>query len=312
MIPATNPGFVHDALIYESDDELLTSMVPFLRAGLAAGDRTMVICARRNAALFSEALGADPRLGFMARSDVYQRLPMAITATRDLVERQLAGGASQLRVVGDVEVNERWGEWARFESVVNRALAPYPMWAVCMYDRRRLPAESVASAERTHPTLVGVGTRRRSRRYVDPARYLRRTAVDGPEPIEATSPVLSVDDPADLFLLRERLHVALSAAALPAEAVHQYVFAISEVTTNALVHGAAPVRVRLWSDEGDQWLCAITDHGVGFDDPFAGYLPAGFRSSGRGMGLWLARQFCDRVTTTRTRDGFTVRLMVGP
>jgi anti-sigma regulatory factor (Ser/Thr protein kinase) len=303
---------LHAALIYDADSEMLAAMVPFLREGLAAGDRTMVFCNGRNAALLSDALGADPRLGFLMRTNASQRLPRAIAGARDLVERELAAGVGRLRVVGDVDVLARARDWTRFEAVVNRALAPYPMWMVCMYDRRRLSAELIAAAELVHPTLVGVGTRRSSRRFVDPAKFLRRTAVDGPEPIEATRPVLVVDDPVDLYLLRARLHTALREAALSAEAVHQFVFAISEVTTNALLHGSAPVRVRLWSDGADRWLCAVSDRGRGFDDPFAGYLPAGYRTDARGMGLWLARQFCDQVTMTTTPGGFTVRLSIGP
>jgi anti-sigma regulatory factor (Ser/Thr protein kinase) len=42
-------------------------------------------------------------------------------------------------------------------------------------------------------------------------------------------------------------------------------------------------------------------------DPLAGYMPPGDRPEG-GMGLWLARQLCDRVEVLATDDPTVVRM----
>jgi hypothetical protein len=60
----------------------------------------------------------------------------------------------------------------------------------------------------------------------------------------------------------------------------------------------------------DRSVCAVTDHGDGFDDPLAGFFLTrlGERGSG-GLGLWLARHGCDHLTHDRENGIFTVRLV---
>jgi hypothetical protein len=61
----------------------------------------------------------------------------------------------------------------------------------------------------------------------------------------------------------------------------------------------------------DRSVCAVTDHGDGFDDPLAGFFLTrlGERGSGGGLGLWLARHGCDHLTHDREDGIFTVRLV---
>jgi anti-sigma regulatory factor (Ser/Thr protein kinase) len=304
-------GLVHDALLFGSEDELVSAMVPFVRGGLKQGDRTMVVATDRTAAVLSDALHADPRVTYVPHGVMYRRAPATIAAYRDLIEREMSAGARQVRIVAEVGPVMEPAAWARFEAIANRAFGGYPLWSVCMYDRRRLPSDVVATAELTHPYLVAAGERVPSPRFVDPATFLRGVRPT-PDPVESTVAPFLADDPVDLYLLRQELHAILAGSPLAAEAVHRFVFAISEVVTNAVVHGRRPIRVRLWSGSDGRSVCAVTDHGGGFDDPFAGYLPAGYKAGTRGMGLWLARQFCDDVTMSLSLGGFTVRLLVVP
>jgi anti-sigma regulatory factor (Ser/Thr protein kinase) len=122
--------------------------------------------------------------------------------------------------------------------------------------------------------------------------------------------VLEVDRLTDLWLLRRQLHPALAGSVLTSETISEFVFAVSEVATNALRHGRPPVLVRAWVTPS-RVLCAVTDQGAGIDDPFAGYLPAHSDPAQGGRGLWLARRLCDHVTLRRTSAGFTVRLATG-
>ena len=79
--------------------------------------------------------------------------------------------------------------------------------------------------------------------------------------------------------------------------------------TNAVVHGAAPVTVRAWPDEGRMHV-TVTDTGPGPDDPFVGLLHRPGPESIGGHGLWFAHQLCHQVTMARHASGFTVRLTV--
>jgi anti-sigma regulatory factor (Ser/Thr protein kinase) len=309
----TRDQYIYDALLYGSDEELLGDAVPFLRAGLDAGETVTVICTERPAALLRAALGGDPRVRFLSGSEVYGRTPQAILAFRQLLEQEVAAGARRVRVVGQVGFGDHPADWSqgmRYEAIINRALAPYPVWGVCLYDTRRLPAEVVAAAALTHPFLRTAGSRTVNPRYLDPVEFLRRFADRGADPLEATAPTLEVDNLSDLRHLRDQLHAVLAGSALGSETTGEFVFAVSEVATNAVRYGHPPIRVRLWS-ASRRLLCTVTDHGPGIDDPFAGYVRAHRDPARGGLGLWLARRLCDHVTLRRTPEGFTVRLATG-
>ncbi len=308
---AAGSRFIHDALVYGTDAELVAVVVPLLRAGLAAGEWVVIVCAGTTANLLCGRLDGDSRVERLPPRETYARAAKAIAAYGRVVEQALAAGAPRVRLVGEVDAGldrHGWTEWCRFEAASNVALRRYPLWSVCLYDTRRLPAPVVDAVGQTHPHLMTAAARTRSDRYVPPADLLRRTDPAGPDPLEATAPVLAVEEPGDLSRLRTDLLAALAWAGRTGPVAQDFVFAVSEVTTNALRHGSPPVRVRLWST-ADRSVCAVTDAGPGFDDPLAGYAPAhGTDLSHGGMGLWLARQLCDHVSMARTADGFTVRL----
>jgi anti-sigma regulatory factor (Ser/Thr protein kinase) len=102
----------------------------------------------------------------------------------------------------------------------------------------------------------------------------------------------------------------LAGSALASETISEFVFTANEAATNALRHGRPPVGVRAWVTPS-RVLCAVTDHGSGIDDLFAGYMPAHSDPARGGLGLWLARRLCDHVTLRRAAEGFTVRLATG-
>jgi anti-sigma regulatory factor (Ser/Thr protein kinase) len=311
----TSTNYGHDALFYESDEELLSTAVPFLREGLESGETAVLVCSRAHTALLTDALGEHPSLGSVPRPEVYHRPAKAIAAYQQLTQRHVEAGARRVRLVGELDfgaTRSEWAEWMRFEAVVNHALAPYKLWACCMYHTRELPDEVLAAAELTHPNLMSAESRAPSRRYLEPAEFMRRSASAKPEHTEATEPLFVIDELADLAGLRRRIHrVALAESALPASTVQEFVAAVSEVATNAIMHGAPPVLVRFWCSTSEL-VCTVTDHGLGFDDPFAGYLPATTGAgTRRGLGLWLARNFCDHLDIFPSEDGFTVRLATG-
>ena len=139
-------GYIHDALLYDSVDELTGTAVPFLLEGLAAGEAAVIAAGARTAGVLAEAVDGDPRVHVLERSDVYRtRTPAAITAFRRLAERCVAEGIGRIRVVGEVDFGptERdWLEWQRYEAVINVALADWPLWGLCVFDTQRLPSRS--------------------------------------------------------------------------------------------------------------------------------------------------------------------------
>ena len=309
--PGSAGGYIHDAMLYDSVDELTAAAVPFLLQGLAAGDAAVIATGARTASVLTEALDEDPRVHVLGRSDVYRaRTPTAITGFRRLAERCSAEGFGRVRVVGEVDFGrtERdWLEWQRYEAVINVALAAWPLWGLCVFDTQRLPELVLTSTLRTHPNLVTPEARGSNPLFGDPARYLGSLPVP-PEPLENTPPRLVARDISDFIGLRHAVAAELATADAPREVREDFLIAVDETISDAVRHGHAPVDVALWISS-DRLVSTITDGGRGWRDPFAGYLPPhGDDLSRGGMGLWLARQLCDHLDITHHGEGVTVRL----
>ena len=128
-----------------------------------------------------------------------------------------------------------------------------------------------------------------------------------PSPVESTSPVLEILDPLPV-IARRATRDMLAGTALDHEAGEGLVGAVSEVVTNAGLHGEPPVHVRGWATE-HEIVITVTDSGDGPSDPEVGLRPA-LRDPGMGgFGLWLAHQMCSDVTMGCHQAGFTVRLV---
>jgi anti-sigma regulatory factor (Ser/Thr protein kinase) len=303
-------GFRHEALVYSSADELTEVAASFLREGLDAGDVAVIAVGRDTTGPLREALGGDPRVMVLERGSLYRpRTPSAITTFRRLAAEQAPPG-QRVRVVGEVDFGATAAdrqEWQRYESVINEAFAPLPLWGLCVFDATRSPSAVLDIARQTHPYLRTSAGSVPNPEHVDPAEYL--TALPVPdEPLERTSPLLADDDVLDPIGLRQALRGRLAAVDGPADVVEDFLLAVDEMVSNAVRHGRPPVGVRLWAAVGTL-VCTVRDAGRGWDAPFAGYGPAhGDDLAAGGMGLWLARQLCDHVAIRRDEQGVGVRL----
>jgi len=311
--PAHPPasGYPHDALLYDSPDQLVDAAVPFLLDGLAAGDAAAIAAGAAVTRVLCEALDGDPRVAVLDRSEVYStRTATAITTYRKLGEQRTATPGSRVRVVGEIDygLSERdWLEWQRYEAVINEALVGWPLYGLCVFDTARVPETVLDSAVRTHQHLLTAGGRQVSPHFEDPADYLRSLPVPT-EPLQDTAPRLWAKDVADFIGLRHAVAAELATVAAPRDLIEDFLLAVDEMTSNAVRHGQPPVSLRLWIGN-DRIVCVIGDGGPGWDDPFAGYGPAhGDDLSRGGMGLWLARQLCDHVDIDLGDHGVRVRL----
>jgi anti-sigma regulatory factor (Ser/Thr protein kinase) len=295
-----------------SERELLDVALPFLEAGLRAGDLVALTCPPETVSLLSRELGkranaveSDPRMSLLGA-----RAPDALTMCRRYLERAMASGSGRLRFLAEVDFGDDpadWREGQRFESVYNRLLGEAPVSAVCLYDRRRLPATVVDSAAATHPVLVRGATRTASPAFQDPGIYIPSLPLPR-LPVEDGEPIFAVDDARTLAGLRHQLGAVIASLVRDRDQQEDLHLAASEIAANAFRHGVRPVSARVWAD-GDRVICVISDRGTSYDDPLSGFTPAHGPDLGQGgMGLWLARKLWDHVDVLPTSDGLSVRL----
>lgn len=308
---AGHVGYYHEAFCYDSDDQLLTLVLPFLLGGVEAGEPTVVSFGERTAALVRSALPADAGVEFLSGGAIYARPTSAIRSYRQLLAGHVARGVGQIRIIGELHAaafGPTWDWWARYESAINHAYDDFPLWSICAYDRRIAPAPVLDDVLRTHPRIATPdGRHLPNEAYVEPVAYLTEPRPVRPDPIQRKPPLVEFAEPT-AALARAAVHRA-DDGRLPADDVEDLVVAVSETVTNALRHGRPPVRLRLWAG-ADRIVVSVSDGGPGPKDPFAGLLPAGTGEQG-GLGLWIAHQSCNHVCMHRGPDGFTIRLTAG-
>ncbi|MDP9795674.1 anti-sigma regulatory factor (Ser/Thr protein kinase) [Catenuloplanes nepalensis] len=305
---AGHRGFFHEAAFHSSPTELLAIVLPFLLAGVAAGEPTVVVFGDERAALIRDALPADAKVAFLPAATLYSRPASSIRTFRSMLARHFGAGAGQIRVAGEVPSSTfgpAWESWARYESAINHALDDFPLWSMCVYDRLRTPAHVLADVTRTHPHAAAPGGHHLAHpAYLPPASFLpmARARPHTGEPLPAPHTELHDPSPAEA----RRAVRAADGGRLPADTLDDLAVAVSETVTNAHRHGTPPIVVRVWALP-DRTTVSVTDAGRGPADPFAGLLPAGDGARG-GLGLWVTHQCCDAVTERHGPDGYTVTM----
>ena len=193
-------------------------------------------------------------------------------------------------------------EVIRHEALVNLALAGAPASVLCGYGTR-LPAATLASAERVHPLLATRGQWRPSRPYT-PA-VLIPPECDQPLDLPpAAAAVLAYRE--DQAAVRRFAAEQAGLAGLPGDRVIDLVIAIGEVAGNTLVHTRGPGTLAAWTT-GSEFVCQLHDSGE-IADPLAGSRRPDPAAPGGGRGLWVVHQLCDLVETRSGPAGTTTRL----
>lgn len=300
-------SLAHQALIYSSTDEFVATLAPFVREGWERGDRVFAATKVENFSALREELGADADEIEFHESAEWYRQPYRTLAEYERYVGEHANGRA-VRVIGEPVWDDlapvSIGEWARYESVINHALADANTWIICPYDASALPAEIVEHAAATHPELIREGAVCRSEGFVDPDSYSaeldRRQSAERPGDADA----LTLSD-GDYGALRWFLQSAAERAGIGPDRVCSVVLAAHELATNAVKYGRSPARVHVWRTAGEL-VCEIEDAGTGPGSSLVGFAaPGGDATSGRGV--WLARQLCDSLSLADGESGFAVR-----
>jgi anti-sigma regulatory factor (Ser/Thr protein kinase) len=301
------PGFHHEAFFYADPDEFLAGAVPFVQAGLEAGEAILIALPSANRERLGTALGGDgDRVLFAEMEDLGRNPARIIPAWRDFLDEHDGDGCGA-RGIGEPIWPGRSAaeldECERHESLLNLAFAGGRPWSLmCPYDTTRLGEALLCEAEHNHPFVCRHGESGESDSYLAPE---TRSSLDGrlaPAPREAFEMSFTVKTLSDLrrFVDERARSIGLGAAR-----VDDFVLAANELATNSLRHGGGRGMLRIWR-AADVVLCEVDDEGR-IDRPLVGReRPRPDQVGGRG--LWLANQVCDLVQVRSGGSGSTVRL----
>ena len=299
---------MHEALVYDTDTRFVDVLAPFVADGVSAGDQVCVVSRPSNMDLLRDAIGPDGgQVSYIDATEWYSTPARTIAGYHRTIRAARAAGAARIRVVGEVEFGDTEAEhaaWTRYESILNAAFADDPAWIICPYDARRLPARVVEDARRTHShDAVEPGAPGHNKAFVDPHMFV------APLPLVMRGAVVAEIEFAldcDLRQVRKVAGRAGTEAGLSAERAAELVIVVSELATNALVHGRSPARLRACRDDRALTL-EVSDGGDNGLEPMAGFRPP-VRNTVGGVGLWISRQLADHLEIVPEPNGTTVRI----
>jgi anti-sigma regulatory factor (Ser/Thr protein kinase) len=297
----------HHALLYDGAADYLSQGVPFIRAGLAAGEGGVVAVTRARLSNMREALGDDAeRVTFIDVGSLYTRPARTIAGYHRVMQGMLAGRPG-VRLIAEVQYGPtalEWREWMAYEARCTRAYGDLPAWILCTYDVNATPDPVLDDVRRVHPEILSDGWQR-SPEFEQPEEMLRGIADrDGTDPLPG---LRWVEPGADTESFRETLASEMRAEGVPQRNQVEMLVAGGEIADNAWRHGGGPRTLRTGRVNG-RFVFELSDHGQGFDDPLAGYLPP--RNGEEASGLWVARQLAWEVESLDAPDGHTVRVWV--
>lgn len=303
-------GFAHEVGFYGSDREFQALAVPFAEEALDAGEPVVFAYDRRKTDLLRRWLPDAPLVTYLAERCRYQSPTKTLATWRALAEAAMRSGASRIRCSGEVPHpghGRPYTGWDRYEAAIDDVLGDLALWGRCLYDLRVAPAEVVASARHRHRHVLASSGRRRENPDYMPPRHLAEFLHPDPDPLEQEIPSAELVDPSPAGA-RAAIR-AVAGGRLDAAHLDDLLLATSEAVTNALVHGAPPVVLRVWAGD-DRVVAVVDDRGRGPDNALVGLGPL-LGDGGGGRGLWLAHQLDVDIALLVSSGGFAVRLRAG-
>ncbi|MEE6176003.1 sensor histidine kinase [Mycobacterium sp. 050134] len=300
------PGFVHSALLYRSQQELLDSVERFVVGGLSMDEAVLVAVPGDELALLHDALHSGGGLPDEVRmTDITE---VARNPTRFMAMQGSFAESHpdrRVRIVSQLAWPGRTdGELAacvEHEALVNGALDCYQATGLCLYDASRLGGDVLADARATHPLLWSCGSLRPSDEYA-PRDVLERC--NQPLPVNPGAVTYLVRTSSDLSPARSFAVEYAGWIGLSREGIEDLQLIATELATNSLMYTDGACRLAFWR-EGEHLVCEARDTGR-FDDPLVGRLDPG-PSGPASRGLFLVNAISDLVRTHTTATGTTIQ-----
>ena len=304
--PTTTRGFVHPALFYSGTAEYLAGCVPFVRAGLTAGEPVAIAVPPENLGVLAGELGADAgQVHFVDMTQVGRNPGRIIPGVlRPFADEHRDG---RVRIIGEPiwpgRSSVEYPACAQHEALINHAFAGRDVTILCPYDVAGLAPSTVRDAAVTHPVLIS-GDREWASDEFRPDDIVARYN----EPLPAPPPGAPTRrfDVDDLPGLRRFVITESSRLGLSADRRDDLKLMVNELATNAVRHGGGAGVLRIWGPEHTTVACEVESGGQ-IEDPLSGRIPVGLDDD-HGRGLLLINLLADLVRVHTGPEGTTVRV----
>lgn len=188
-------------------------------------------------------------------------------------------------------------DWHWYEHAANDIFRDVALSATCMLDLTRIPRETMRWARLTHHEMDGC-----------------LAAVDD-------DPSLTLTGPCPLPLPERLPDVVMTGITAPRPARSQVrsmslrtdveeraQLVVSEIVTNAILHGSGQADLRLWNLDGGLFV-EISDDGPGVHDPIVALRPPALPA--RGAGIWASHMAATRLHVgSRTPHGAVITALI--
>lgn len=296
----------HSTLFYDGSRQYADEVGGVLRDALDQGHRGLVMAPARRVDDLRSALGRDAdEVTFVEEAVAYApqwnlyRVLLDFAASAPGV-RTCAVSEQTLTTRTPAEVLD----YRRLEAAINIVFAEYNVDLLCPYDAGTLPPHHLDIARATHDAMRANGAMAPNASYNEPLTVLAGLSTVVPPPRDA----ITVDcaSPADVAGARRLVRSLGADLRLDPDVVADVALAVTEVLTNALLHGGPPTMLHFY-EAGPTWVCHVQDGGNEAIDPLTGLVPPA-QPADHGYGLWLARQLCSAVDVGTDASGTHVRL----
>ena len=287
--PDRHPRFEHRAVFHEGPDHLADLVHEDVVAALGAGDAVLVSAPEATWAPLATRLGEEASAVRYVPDDVRFTQPtVALKVVHDFVRERVDAGATATMSIGAIPVDGDAianDDWMRYESSVEEILGHLPLRGICAYDVAVTPPAMLDVARLTHD-----GDAHRGGEHAHPR--APTLAARSPVPQPTTRP----DVHASVASSREGRDALGGLGSLGASELEDLRLVVSELVTNAILHGGAPVWLSVWSDAArGTTIIDVSDGGTGIDDPYFELRPP--VNLPGGAGLWIIGQLSQRVTS---------------
>jgi anti-sigma regulatory factor (Ser/Thr protein kinase) len=300
-------AYTHRALFYETTDELVDVLVPFVTGGIEADEGVLVIVTSSVGESLRQRIGSGAGYDLWDSKSVYTFPVRTLAGFVETIRAGTEGGRS-MRVAGEpiwagrspVEI----AEWTCLEAACNVVFAESALRMLCPYDLSTLGRSVMAAARRTHPDIVRGSQVTTSSEFSPFGHQANVRATELPHR-PGSCEQISIYSAADVVSVLSFVEEFARGHDMARSRLTDLSLAVHEMVTEVVQYRLGPTQLHLWTTD-HELICEIESRGS-LGSPFAGYLPPSLASATDGA-LWSVGQRGDLVAVRQHGATIVVRL----